>query len=78
MKGKLRRYETGTNWMLGINMMGLWLYACLIGSSDLPALLMFCGINVAIICIVRFDEIKKELTPRREPDELNGIIRRMK
>lgn len=73
-----KRCRSGMDAMLFLNLFGVYLYICLVGTSDAPALILLAGLNLAIICISRFEEIKRELTPKPDPDELQNIIRRVK
>lgn len=73
-----KRYEHGMDLMLWVNLMGVYLWICLVGSDDVPAIILLAGLNVATIVFARREELKRELTPRHEPDEMERIIRRVK
>lgn len=73
-----KRYERWQDVALWINLFGVYMYICLVGSSDIPALMLLAGLNTAIIVIARREELKRFLTPEEEKDELHTIIRRVK
>ena len=73
-----KRYERWQDIALWINLFGVYMYICLVGSSDIPALMLLAGLNTAIIVIARREELKRLLTPQREKDEMDAIIRRVK
>jgi hypothetical protein len=41
-------------------------------------MILFSGLNVACLTIARREELKRVLTPAKEPDEMQAIIRRVK
>ena len=73
-----KRYERWQDIALWLNTFAVFMYLCLVGSSDVPAIILFAGINVAIIIIARREELKRFLTPVQEKDEMSGIIKRIK
>ena len=73
-----KRYEFWQDIALWINLFGVYMYICLVGSSDVPALMLLAGLNTATIVIARREELKRVLTPKQEPDEMQSIIRRVK
>lgn len=73
-----KRYEWWMDAMLMVNFMGVYLYLCLVGSSDAPTIIALAGLNIAMISMARREEIKRILTPKQEEDELRSIIRRVK
>ena len=73
-----KRYEHGMDWMLWLNLFGVYMYLCLVGSTDIPAIVMLAGFNLAIITTARREELKRLLTPPQEKSELDHIIRRVK
>ena len=73
-----KRYETWQDIALWINLFGVFMYLCLVGSSDVPAIVLLAGLNTAIIVIARREELKRLLTPQQEKSEMDRIIRRVK
>ena len=73
-----KRYEIWQDIALWINLFGVYMYICLIGSSDIPALMLLAGLNIATIVIARREELKRLLTPQQEKSEMDRIIRRVK
>ena len=73
-----KRYETWQDIALWINLFGVFMYLCLVGSSDIPAIVLLAGLNVVTIVIARREELKRFLTPVQEKDEMDRIIRRVK
>ena len=73
-----KRYERWQDIALWLNTFAVFMYLCLVGSSDIPAIVLLAGLNTAIIVIARREELKRFLTPRQEPDEMQAIIRRIK
>lgn len=73
-----KRYEFGMDLMLWLNIFCVYIYICLVGSSDVPALVLLAGLNTVIITFSRREELKRILTPAKEPDEMQAIIRRVK
>jgi hypothetical protein len=72
-----KRYEFWMDAMFLINTMGVYVYIVWFG-ADVTAMILFSGLNVACLTIARREELKRILTPKQEPDELSGIIRRVK
>ena len=72
------RYEFWMDGAMWLNIFGVYMYLCLVGSNDAPALILLAGLNIALITIARRDELKKILTPPKDKDELHTIIRRIK
>lgn len=73
-----KRYEIWQDIALWINLFGVFMYLCLVGSSDIPAIVLLAGLNVVTIVIARREELKRFLTPVQEKDEMDAIIRRVK
>ena len=73
-----KRYERWQDIALWLNTFAVFMYLCLVGSSDIPAIVLLAGLNTAIIVIARREELKRVLTPAKEPDEMQAIIRRIK
>ena len=73
-----KRYEAWQDIALWLNTIALFMYLCLVGSSDIPAIVLLAGLNTAIIVIARREELKRFLTPVQEKDEMDAIIRRVK
>ena len=73
-----KRYEAWQDIALWINLFGVYMYICLVGSSDIPALMLLAGLNTATIVIARREELKRLLTPQQEKSEMDRIIRRVK
>lgn len=73
-----KRYETWQDIALWINLFGVYMYICLVGSNDIPALMLLAGLNIATIVIARREELKRLLTPQQEKSEMDRIIRRVK
>ena len=72
-----KRYEWWMDVMMLINTMGVYVWICWFG-ADITAMILLSGLNVAIITIARREELKRFLTPKQEPDEMQSIIRRIK
>jgi len=72
-----KRYEWWMDIMFFINTIGMYVYIVWFG-VDVTAMILLSGLNVACLTIARREELKRILTPEKEPDELNGIIRRIK
>ena len=72
-----KRYEWWMDAMFFINTIGMYVYIVWFG-VDVTAMILLSGLNVACLTIARREELKRLLTPKQEPDELNGIIRRIK
>ena len=73
-----KRYEFWQDVALWLNTFAVFMYLCLVGSSDIPAIVLLAGLNTAIITFSRREELKRVLTPAKEPDEMRNIIRRVK
>ena len=73
-----KRYERWQDVALWVNLFGVYMYICLVGSSDIPALMLLAGLNTATIVIARREELKRLLTPQQEKSEMDRIIRRVK
>ena len=73
-----KRYEIWQDVALWVNLFGVYMYICLVGSSDIPALMLLAGLNTATIVIARREELKRLLTPQQEKSEMDRIIRRVK
>jgi hypothetical protein len=63
--------------MFLLNTMGMYVYIVWFG-ADVTAMILLSGLNVACLTIARREELKRILTPKQEPDEMSGIIRRVK
>jgi hypothetical protein len=63
--------------MIFLNTVGVYVYIVWFG-ADVTAMILLSGLNMACLTIARREELKRVLTPEKEPDELNGIIRRVK
>jgi hypothetical protein len=72
-----KRYEWWMDVMFLLNTMGMYVYIVWFG-ADVTAMILFSGLNVACLTIARREELKRLLAPKQEPDELSGIIRRVK
>ena len=72
-----KRYEFWMDAMMLLNTMGVYIYIVWFG-VDLTAMILLSGLNVACLTIARREELKRLLTPEKEPDEISGIIRRVK
>lgn len=72
-----RRYEFWMDTMFLLNTMGVYIYIVWFG-VDLTAMILLSGLNVACLTIARREELKRLLTPKQEPDEMQSIIRRVK
>ena len=72
-----KRYEFWMDIMFFINTIGMYVYIVWFG-VDLTSMILLSGLNVACLTIARREELKRLLTPKQEPDELDGIIRRVK
>ena len=77
-KDVAKRHRFWMDVMLWVNVFGVYMYLCLVGSSDIPAIVLLAGLNTAIIVIARREELKRFLTPVQEKDEMDRIIRRVK
>jgi hypothetical protein len=72
-----RRYEFWMDIMIFLNTIGVYVWIVWFG-ADVTAMILLSGLNMACLTIARREELKRVLTPEKEPDELNGIIRRVK
>lgn len=72
-----KRYEWWMDVMIFLNTVGVYVYVVWFG-ADVTAMILLSGLNMACLTIARREELKRVLTPEKEPDELNGIIRRIK
>lgn len=72
-----RRYEVWMDAMMLLNTMGVYVWIVWFG-ADVTAMILLSGLNVACLTIARREELKRLLTPKQEPDEMSGIIRRVK
>ena len=72
-----KRYEWWMDVMIFLNTIGVYVYVVWFG-ADVTAMILLSGLNMACLTIARREELKRVLTPENEPDELNGIIRRVK
>ena len=77
-KDVAKRHRFWMDVMLWVNVFGVYMYLCLIGSSDLPTVILIAGLNTAMIIMARREEIKRDLAPVQEKDEMHTIIRRIK
>ena len=72
-----KRYECWMDIMLFLNTMGVYVYIVWFG-ADVTSMILLSGLNVACLTIARREELKRVLTPAKEPDEIQSIIRRIK
>lgn len=72
-----KRYEWWMDIMFFINTIGMYVYIVWFG-ADITAMILLSGLNVACLTIARREELKRVLTPAKEPDEMQSIIRRVK
>lgn len=72
-----KRYEWWMDAMFLLNTMGVYIYIVWFG-ADITAMILLSGLNVACLTIARREELKRVLTPEKDPDEMSGIIRRVK
>ena len=72
-----KRYECWMDIMLFLNTMGVYVYIVWFG-ADVTSMILLSGLNVACLTIARREELKRVLTPAKEPDEMQSIIRRIK
>jgi hypothetical protein len=72
-----KRYEWWMDVMFLLNTMGVYIWIVWFG-ADVTAMILLSGLNVTCLTIARREELKRLLTPKQEPDELSGIIRRVK
>lgn len=72
-----KRYEFWMDVMIFLNTIGVYVYVVWFG-ADITAMILLSGLNVACLTIARREELKRVLTPEKESDELQSIIRRVK
>ena len=72
-----KRYEWWMDVMIFINTIGVYVYVVWFG-ADVTAMILLSGLNMACLTIARREELKRVLTPEKEPDEMDRIIRRVK
>ena len=72
-----KRYEWWMDVMIFLNTVGVYVYIVWFG-AEVTAMILLSGLNMACLTIARREELKRILTPAKEPDELNGIIKRIK
>ena len=72
-----KRYECWMDIMLFLNTMGVYVYIVWFG-ADVTSMILLSGLNVACLTIARREELKRVLTPAKEPDEMQSSIRRVK
>jgi hypothetical protein len=63
--------------MIFLNTIGVYVYIVWFG-ADVTAMILLSGLNMACLTIARREELKRVLTPEKEPDEMQSIIRRVK
>lgn len=72
-----KRYEFWMDVMIFLNTIGVYVYVVWFG-ADVTAMILLSGLNFACLTIARREELKRVLTPAKEPDEMQSIIRRIK
>ena len=72
-----KRYEYWMDIMLFLNTIDVYVYVVWFG-ADVTSMILLSGLNVACLTIARREELKRVLTPAKEPDEIQSIIRRVK
>lgn len=72
-----KRYEFWMDIMLFLNTIGIYVYIVWFG-FDITTMILLSGLNVACLTIARREELKRLLTPKHDPDEIDKIIRRVK
>jgi hypothetical protein len=72
-----KRYEWWMDVMIFLNTIGVYVYIVWFG-ADVTAMILLSGLNMACLTIARREELKRVLTPEKEPDEMQSIIRRVK
>ena len=72
-----KRYEWWMDVMIFLNTIGVYVYVVWFG-ADVTAMILLSGLNMACLTIARREELKRVLTPEKEPDEMQAIIRRIK
>jgi hypothetical protein len=63
--------------MIFLNTIGVYVWIVWFG-ADVTAMILLSGLNMACLTIARREELKRVLTPEKEPDEMQSIIRRVK
>jgi hypothetical protein len=63
--------------MIFLNTIGVYVYVVWFG-ADITAMILLSGLNMACLTIARREELKRVLTPEKEPDEMQSIIRKVK
>lgn len=72
-----KRYEFWMDVMIFLNTIGVYVYVVWFG-VDITAMILLSGLNMACLTIARREELKRLLTPKHDPDEIDKIIRRVK
>ena len=72
-----KRYEWWMDVMIFLNTVGVYVYIVWFG-AEVTAMILLSGLNMACLTIARREELKRILTPKQEPDEMQAIIRRIK
>ena len=72
-----KRYEWWMDVMLFLNTIGVYVYVVWF-EADVTSMILLSGLNVACLTIARREELKRVLTPAKDPDEMQAIIRRVK
>ena len=72
-----KRYEWWMDVMIFLNTVGVYVYVVWFG-ADVTAMILLSGLNMACLTIARREELKRVLTPKQEPNEMDKIIRRIK
>ena len=72
-----KRYEWWMDVMIFLNTIGVYVYVVWFG-ADVTAMILLSGLNMACLTIARREELKRVLTPKQEPNEMDKIIRRIK
>ena len=63
-----KRYEWWMDVMIFLNTVGVYVYIVWFG-ADVTAMILLSGLNMACLTIARREELKRVLTPAKEPDE---------
>ena len=72
-----KRYEWWMDVMIFLNTIGVYVWTVWFG-ADITSMILLSGLNMACLTIARREELKRVLTPEKEPDEMQSIIRRVK
>lgn len=72
-----RRYEFWMDVMIFLNTIGVYVWTVWFG-TDITSMILLSGLNMACLTIARREELKRVLTPEKDPDEMQSIIRRVK